>query len=105
MVNGIKYRRDKMDEDRDVIREYRKVPVKIKAVRWNGQNLGEVNKLNTLGRSLSISAEKGKQVILLIETLEGTHECKQGNWVIQGVEGEIYPCRDDIFRKTYKVVT
>jgi len=64
-----------MDEDRDKIREYRKIPVKIHAVRWNGQNLDEVKKLNTLGRK--IKRMMGQDGILLIETLEGIHECKK----------------------------
>ncbi len=38
---------------------------------------------------------------LKIETLEGVMEAKIGDWVIQGVKGEIYPCKHDIFEETY----
>ena len=37
-----------------------------------------------------------------IETLEGTMTASAGDWIIQGVEGEFYPCKDEIFRKTYE---
>ncbi len=36
-----------------------------------------------------------------VETLEGTMQGKPGDWLIQGVEGEFYPCKNEIFRKTY----
>lgn len=36
-----------------------------------------------------------------IETLEGTMKGNAGDWLIRGVEGELYPCKDEIFKKTY----
>ena len=36
-----------------------------------------------------------------IETLEGTHHASVGDWIITGVNGEQYPCKPDIFAKTY----
>ena len=36
-----------------------------------------------------------------IETLEGTHHTSIGDWIIAGVKGEQYPCKPDIFAKTY----
>jgi hypothetical protein len=39
-----------------------------------------------------------------IETLEGFMECSDGDWVITGVNGEKYPCKPDIFEKTYEKV-
>lgn len=38
---------------------------------------------------------------LFIKTLEGTYHTSIGDYVIQGVNGEIYPCKPDIFKKTY----
>jgi len=37
-----------------------------------------------------------------IKTLEGVMLAHWGDWIIQGVKGEIYPCRDDIFQATYE---
>lgn len=41
---------------------------------------------------------------LLIFTLEGVMTAHPGDWVIRGVAGELYPCKDDIFRVTYEPV-
>ena len=38
----------------------------------------------------------------VVETLEGTHQGGAGDWLITGVKGEQYPCKDDIFRATYE---
>jgi hypothetical protein len=42
--------------------------------------------------------------VLEIETLEGTMIGNPGDWLITGVKGEKYPCKDDIFRATYELV-
>ncbi|MFP8960023.1 hypothetical protein ACLIYP_05540 [Streptomyces nanhaiensis] len=40
--------------------------------------------------------------IMLINTLEGTMSASPGDYVIRGVQGEIYPCKPDIFEATYE---
>ena len=37
-----------------------------------------------------------------IETLEGNHKISEGDFIIQGVQGELYPCKPDIFEQTYE---
>ena len=39
---------------------------------------------------------------LVIYTLEGTHHVSWGDWIIQGVRGELYPCKPEIFAATYE---
>ena len=39
-----------------------------------------------------------------IETLEGVMHAEPGDWIITGVNGERYPCKPDIFEKTYEPV-
>ena len=39
-----------------------------------------------------------------IPTLEGTMSANVGDWIIKGVNGEFYPCKPDIFEKTYEPV-
>lgn len=41
---------------------------------------------------------------LLIETLEGTMSASEGDYIIKGISGEFYPCKPDIFHKTYEEV-
>lgn len=42
--------------------------------------------------------------LLLIGTLEGVHSVSWDDYIIQGVKGEIYPCKPDIFEQTYEPV-
>lgn len=42
--------------------------------------------------------------LLLIKTLEGTQLVSWGDFIIKGVQGEIYPCKPDIFEETYEPV-
>jgi hypothetical protein len=39
-----------------------------------------------------------------IDTLEGRMHVLNGDWIIKGINGEFYPCRPDIFEKTYELV-
>jgi hypothetical protein len=39
-----------------------------------------------------------------INTLEGVLHASVGDWIITGIRGEIYPCKPDIFEKTYEKV-
>ena len=50
---------------------------------------------------VSIDPSDGR---LMIATLEGVMHANPGDWIIRGVAGEFYPCRDDIFRATYELV-
>lgn len=42
--------------------------------------------------------------ILCIRTLEGVHTVSWGDYIIQGIKGELYPCKPDIFEATYEQV-
>lgn len=39
---------------------------------------------------------------LFIATLEGEMRADKGDWIIKGVQGEVYPCKPDIFAATYE---
>ena len=76
--------------------KYRKKPVEVEAVRWDGNNHKEVidfaeNKIwfDELGN-------------IWIATLEGDMVAKKGDYIIKGVQGEFYPCKPDIFAETYE---
>ena len=42
---------------------------------------------------------------ITIHTLEGDMKGEVGDWLITGINGEQYPCKPDIFEKTYEIVT
>lgn len=80
--------------------KYRKKPVVIEAVRWTGKNFDEVAEL---GDDVFVSYGT-ENAHLEIKTLEGRMTASLGDWVIRGIKGEVYPCKDDIFRATYEEV-
>lgn len=43
-----------------------------------------------------------ENMVIEIDTLEGTVKCSGDDYIIQGIDGELYPCRRDIFLKTYE---
>lgn len=92
---------------------YRKLPVEVDAVRWTGleEDLPSVFELvdfDKLPRSLVMvkpAIEFAPTLgSLTIPTLEGDMTASPGDWIIRGVNGEIYPCKPDIFEKTYEAV-
>jgi hypothetical protein len=81
--------------------KFRKKPIVIEAVRWfPGKEIEGVIEVPVA----STTDPRGYKTVAFIETLEGRMEVSLGDWVITGVAGERYPCRDDIFRKTYEPV-
>ena|SRR3990167_10697633 len=54
--------------------------------------------------SLYPTMEGSEDGTLSIMTLEGEHLVNFGDWIIQGIKEEIYPCKPDIFEKTYDMV-
>ena len=39
-----------------------------------------------------------------VDTLEGTHQGKAGDYLMKGIDGELYPIKKDIFEKTYDII-
>lgn len=81
--------------------EVRKKPVVVEAVQWNGCNFDEVYHFTHCCLSY---VKPIKKLELSIQTLEGEMIASKGDWIIKGVNGEFYPCKPDIFEKTYEIV-
>ena len=89
-----------------------KRPIIIEAVRITQDNIDEiknfVNHADEVAELLfdNISYPKGKPRLAIwhIHTLEGIMRADIGDWIIKGVKGEFYPCKNDIFRQTYTEV-
>lgn len=97
--------------------KYRKKPVVIEAVQWNGDNEEEIRNFARIAAVFKYVVSSGKAtslwmrkpqsgyveaVILEINTLEGVMQAPLGDYIIRGVNGEYYPCKPDIFEKTYE---
>lgn len=83
--------------------KYRKKPVVIDAVQFNGWNWKECLQFMS-SEKLIFTQEVSKRETLQIKTLEGTMTASIGDWIIKGVNGEFYPCKPDVFEKTYEEV-
>jgi hypothetical protein len=82
---------------------YRKKPVEISAVRWDGTNAGEIAAMfpDDL-KAISPIGRSGE--LLTVRTLEGNMTAQRGDWIVRGIRGEPYPIKDSIFRETYEPV-
>lgn len=81
-------------------KKYRKRPVTVEAIQWTGGNYDDVRRF--AGNSVSPFYRDGGP--LLIRTLEGNMIASAGDYIIKGVQGELYPCKPDIFWETYEEV-
>lgn len=81
--------------------KFRKKPVEIEAHQWDGNWKSIPEWLRTEWKVGGVFCAGPK---LVIHTLEGDMVAMPGDWIIQGVKGELYPCKDEIFRQTYEQV-
>jgi len=92
-----------------MIKKYRKKPVIIEAILFIGDNWQEIQKwMYKSGSKRFKSCEtnkRGEVVGIIIKTLEGKMKADIGDYVIKGISGEFYPCKPDIFEKTYEEVS
>lgn len=87
--------------------KYRKKPIVVEAVLWTGANWDAI--VFFCGKAVRGDQETlerdGTRMPIFIDTLEGRMRAEIGDWIIRGVNGEFYPCKPDIFEKTYEVVS
>ena len=76
--------------------QYRKKPVVIEAFKWT------VDEVPVWWKELKGVTMNIDTMTAYIPTLEGTMSAQKGDFIIQGVNGEVYPCKPDIFEKTYE---
>lgn len=100
----------------NTVRKYRKRPVVIEAMRWDGSMEGGGVILEWItgcggdadfGYVPHPEQEVGPEapammLVLDITTLGGVVTADPGDFVIKGVQGEFYPCKPDIFDETHE---
>lgn len=86
--------------------KYRKKPVIIEAIQFedNSDRIIEIHEFMG-GDTIRVNYEDKNNPYLKIETLEGIMKASVGDYIVKGVNGEFYPCKPDIFEKTYERVT
>lgn len=95
-----------------MIMKAKKKPVVIEFIQFNG-NSNKMEIENWMGRDLrcEIFSDSAYEAgigapyfSIFIPTLEGEMRADPNDYIIKGVNGEFYPCKPDIFEKTYEVV-
>lgn len=85
--------------------QYRKRPVVIEAWQWLGSGFeSDAPKWVKEYRDSRGNWIAPTDSNLIIPTLEGDHTASPNDWIIQGIKGELYPCKPDIFEATYEPV-
>ena len=87
--------------------KYRKKPVVIDAVQLTMANRQAVSTIiAAAGYNVRHASKPPMQAVtgIVIETLEGDLTADFGDFIIKGVQGEFYPCKPEIFEKTYEKV-
>jgi len=92
--------------------KYRKKPVVVEAVKLEDEyqsiydaveflfNIGM--ETSVIGANATVKMVKDDGGIF-IQTLEGTMKAEFGDYIIKGIKGEFYPCKPDIFERTYQL--
>ena len=78
----------------------------VEAIQYQFYNKEEIDEFvgTQLGEYLNDISYKTFDTYLIIPTLEGNMEASIGDYIIKGINGEFYPCKPDIFEKTYERV-
>lgn len=88
--------------------KFRKKPVVIEAMQFETNNeVGSPNMdsiVNWVNQGKMKAGAWHNGTDIFINTLEGEMRANVGDWIIKGVNGEFYPCKPDIFEKTYERV-
>lgn len=86
--------------------KYRKKPVVIEAFKSGIDKWPDLFSKAIEDGTVKFPDDKGfkTNVYCTIETLEGTHIASIGDYIVRGVEGELYPCKYEIFEMTYDKV-
>ena len=94
---------------------FRKKPVEVDALQLRWDTWNEMCEFADVGKAEDgkphgcyvdgdgkVSAGATQRIGLLIPTLEGVMLGVEGDWIIKGVQDELYPCKPDIFEQTYE---
>lgn len=89
--------------------QYRKKPIVVEAIKFKDEVMQVAECpawLNNavVAQKVRFQGMPGKNQTVEISTLEGVMTGVPGDYIIQGIKGEIYPCKPDIFAATYEAV-
>lgn len=87
-----------------MVQKYIKKPIVIEAVQFTDDSIKTIMVINNFMDWNELKVNYDKNVpFIIIPTLEGNMKADIGDYIIKGINGEFYPCKPDIFAKTYDV--
>jgi len=89
-----------------MVNKYRKKPIIVEAIQYTDDEVDTLIAISNFltNQDLRVSYHNPDHPVIKIETLEGVMEASVGDYIIKGVSGEFYPCKPDIFKRTYDLV-
>lgn len=81
-----------------MVKKYIKKPIIIEAFLLEESTTSQENAVKWCG------GKEGPDGGVYIDTLEGRMYASSGDYIIKGITGEFYPCKPDIFKRTYEEV-
>lgn len=93
--------------EKSSVKKYRKKTVEVEVWLFNRENLETAESwVRKYSDKMTLFSQYGGEKIWIeIKTLEGVMKASEGDYIIKGINGELYPCKPDIFIKTYEEVT
>lgn len=87
--------------------KYRKKPVEIEAVQWTGGNWYYLREWTDSRFDVLAEEDRDEDPEATAQVFDELHSTwvlvYDGDWIIKGIKGEFYPCRDEVFEETYEV--
>lgn len=93
-----------MNEEKSMIRKFRKKPVEIEAVRWTGDNSDELKEFAVACFRPPLSFDSVRTASVYDRLHDTWIQVYAGQWVVKGIAGEFYPIADDILELSYEPV-
>lgn len=88
--------------------KYRKKPVVIEAIQFTGENEFQVKLFTKHQFDVIDEADRAEDPDIVAQVWDRLHSTwvgvNLGDYIIKGVQGEFYPCREDVFEETYEYV-
>ena len=85
--------------------KYRKKPIVIEAIKVQNSCSEDITKFFGKEQEEKYGyIDNNDKFEIWINTLEGIMTASYGDYIIKGIQGEFYPCKPDVFEKTYELV-
>jgi hypothetical protein len=81
---------------------YRKKPIPVEARQLTPDSLGTIVRRLEPAQFAAAGADETNTVFVNVRTLEGVLTAREGDWIVWGVKGDVWPVRGDIFAETYE---